>query len=82
MLRCRVLLLLSVLVRSLAAFLRSRRDVALENVVLRLKGGNKPSASQAALAYQGRGDREVDGKPCPEIAGTCIVYEVTWNRDI
>ncbi len=35
MLRCRVLLLLSVLVRSLAAFLRSRRDVALENVVLR-----------------------------------------------
>jgi hypothetical protein len=47
-----------------------------------LKGGNKPSASQAALAYQGRGDREVDGKPCPEIAGTCIVYEVTWNRDI
>ena len=47
-----------------------------------VKGGNKPSASQAALAYQGRGDREVDGKPCPEIAGTCIVYEVTWNRDI
>ena len=35
MLPCRVLLLLSVLVRSLAAFLRSRRDVALENVVLR-----------------------------------------------
>jgi hypothetical protein len=35
MLPCRVLLLLSLLVRSLAAFLRSRRDVALENVVLR-----------------------------------------------
>ena len=35
MLPWRVLLLLSVLVRSLAAFLRSRRDVALENVVLR-----------------------------------------------
>jgi hypothetical protein len=35
MLPCRVLPLLYLLIRSLLAFLRSRRDVALENLVLR-----------------------------------------------